>query len=71
MDAMLCSVSAVPLESEASRSRSLRVRLGVVAMAKVIEYYVPEKCRKNVGRSVPPVQCGKLIPFPVGEQKPA
>ncbi len=40
-------------------------------MAKVIEYYVPEKFRKNIGRWIPPHQYGKIIPFPVPEQKSA
>ena len=39
------------------RSHLLRVRLGMVTvMAKVIEYYVPEKFRKQSGKWIPPKQ---------------
>jgi hypothetical protein len=52
------------------RSHLLRVRLGMVtAMAKVIEFYVPEKFRKPSGKWRPPEQCGKIIPFPTPEKK--
>ena len=40
-------------------------------MAKVIEYYVPEKFWNHIGRWIPPCQYGKIIPFPVQEQKSA
>lgn len=43
----------------------------MVAMAKVIEYYVPEKFRNHIGRWIPPPQCGTLIPFPAQKQKSA
>lgn len=70
MDAVLCSVQAGTQESQASRSRSLRVRLGVVAtMAIVIEYYVPQKFRKQGGKWTPPEQRGRIIPFPVFEKR--
>jgi len=46
VDAVLCSVQTGTQESQASRSRSLRVRLGVVApLAIVIGYYLPRKFR--------------------------
>jgi hypothetical protein len=37
----------------------------VTAMAKVIEFYVPEKFRKQKqrGKWAPPEQRGKIIPF--------
>ena len=70
MDVVLCSVQTVTQESQASRSRSLRVRLGVVAiMAIVIEYYVPRKFQKQSGKWIPPEQRGEIIPFPVLEKK--
>ena len=72
MDAVLCSVQTRTQESQASRSRSLRVRLGVVAtMAIVIEYYVPQKFRKQSGKWIPPEQRGKVILFPAPEKKSA
>jgi hypothetical protein len=44
------------------RSHPLRVRLGmVVAMAIVIEFYVPEKFRKLCGKWIPPEQRGTII----------
>jgi formate hydrogenlyase transcriptional activator len=52
------------------RSHPLRVRLQIVtAMARVIEYYVPEKFRKQSGKWIPPEQRGKIIPFPAPERK--
>jgi len=39
-------------------------------MAKVIEYYIPERFRK-AARWVPPDQRGKIIEFPVPEKKSA
>jgi len=72
VDAVLCSVQTRTQESQASRSRSLRVRLGVVAtMAIVIEYYVPQKFRKQSGKWIPPEQRGKVILFPAPEKKSA
>jgi len=52
VDALLCSVQTGTQESQASRSRSLRVRLGVVAtLVIMIEYYptseVPKTARKS------------------------
>jgi hypothetical protein len=38
-------------------------------MATVIEYYVPEKLRKQGGKWIPPKQRGRIIPFPVLEDK--
>jgi hypothetical protein len=39
------------------------------AMATVIEYYVPQKLRKQGGKWIPPNKRGKIIPFPVLEEK--
>jgi hypothetical protein len=51
VDALLCSVQTGTQESQPRRSRSLRVRLGVVAtVAIVIEYYLPRKFRKQSGK---------------------
>jgi hypothetical protein len=48
------------------------MRLGMVTtMAKVIEFYVPEKFRKQRGKWIPPEQHGKIIPFPALEKKSA
>jgi hypothetical protein len=41
-----------------------------MAMAKIIEYYVPEGFRKKP-EWIPPDQRGKLIPFPVTQKKSA
>jgi hypothetical protein len=47
------------------RSHLLRMRLGMVTpMAIVIEFYVPEKFRKQSGKWISPEQRGKVIPFP-------
>jgi hypothetical protein len=43
----------------------------VTAMAKVIEYYVPEKFRKQSGKWISPEQRGKVILFPAPEKKSA
>jgi len=40
----------------------------VTAMAIVIEYYIPEKFRKQGGKWIPPEQRGKVIPFPYGDR---
>jgi hypothetical protein len=53
-------------------SHLLRMRLGMVtAMAIVLEYYVPEKFRKQSGKWIPPEQRGKVILFPAPEKKSA
>jgi hypothetical protein len=39
-------------------------------MAKLIEYYVPERFQKT-GKWIPPAQRGKVIQFPVAEKKTA
>ena len=38
-------------------------------MATVIEYYVPEKHGKQGRKWIPPKERGKIIPFPVLEDK--
>jgi hypothetical protein len=43
----------------------------VTAMATVIEFYVPEKFRKQNGNWIPPEQCGTIIRFPAPEKKSA
>lgn len=43
----------------------------VTAMTIVIEYYIPEKFRRQSGKSIPPEQRGKIILFPAPETKPA
>jgi hypothetical protein len=54
------------------RSHLLRVRLGMVTvMAKVIEYYVPEKFRKQSGKWIPLEQRRRVILFPAPEKKSA
>jgi hypothetical protein len=48
------------------------VRLGLVtALVIVIEFYVPEKFRKQSGQWIPPEQHGKIIPFRTLEKKSA
>jgi hypothetical protein len=42
----------------------------VTAMAKVIEYYIPERFQKTA-RWVPPEERGKVIEFPVPKKKSA
>jgi len=42
----------------------------VTAMAKVIEYYIPERFRKTA-RWVPSDERGKVIEFPVPQKKSA
>ena len=65
VDAMLLSICRRVLrEARLSGSHSPR-------MAIVIEYYVPEKSRKQSGKWIPPEQCGKIIPFPAPEKKSA
>ena len=47
------------------------MRLGVVtAVAKIIEYYVPERFQKKP-QWIPPDQRGKVIEFPAPEKKSA
>jgi hypothetical protein len=54
------------------RSHLLRMRLGMVTpMAIVIEFYVPEKFRKQSGKWISPEQRGKVISFPAPEKKTA
>jgi hypothetical protein len=43
----------------------------VTAMPKVIEFFVPEKFRKQSGKSIPPDQRGKIISFRVPAKKSA
>ncbi len=43
----------------------------VTAMAIVIEYYVPEKFRRESEKRTPIEQRGKVIPFPVAVKKSA
>jgi hypothetical protein len=63
--AMPCSRQAGTQESKIVRSHLLRVRLGMAtAMARVIEFYVPEKFRKQSGKWIPPEHRGKVILFP-------
>ncbi len=72
MDSMLCSMQTGTPQCQVMRSHPLRVRLGVVtAMAKVIEYYVPEKFRKQSEKWIPPERRGKVILFPAPEKKSA
>jgi len=42
----------------------------VTAMAKVTEYYIPDRFKKAV-KWIPPEQRGKVIDFPVTEKKSA
>jgi hypothetical protein len=46
------------------------MRLGVVTMAKIIEYYIPQTFRKKAGW-IPPDQRGEIIQFPAPEKKSA
>ena len=43
----------------------------VTTVAKVIDYYIPERFRRKTERWVPPDQRGKIIQFPVHEKKSA
>ena len=71
MDAMLCRVPPGADEIQIARPHSLPMRLGVVtAVAKIIEYYIPESFRKKAAW-IPPDQRGKIIQFPVPEKKSA
>jgi hypothetical protein len=40
-------------------------------MAIVIEFYIPEKFRKQSGKWISPEQRGKVIPFPARQKKSA
>ena len=40
-------------------------------MAKIIEFYVPDKFRQSVRRWIPPDQRGKIVPFPEPVKKSA
>lgn len=54
------------------QSKLLRVQPGMVtAMTNVIEYYVPEKFRKQSGKWIPAEQRGKIIQFRAPEKKSA
>ena len=44
------------------------MRVGVVVVAKVIEFYIPNQFRSS-GRWIPPEQPGKVIQFPIPEEK--
>ena len=70
MDAKLCRVPAVTDETKVMRSDPLPMWVGVVVMAKVIEFYVPDRFRKT-GPWVPPGQRGKVIEFPPPQKKTA
>ena len=66
MDTVLRSMQTGTPQSSARRSHPLRVRMGMVmTMAKVIEFYTPNKFRKQSGKWMSPAQRGKIIPFPV------
>jgi hypothetical protein len=52
------------------RSDSMRVRVGVVTVAKVIEFYIPDRFRTSE-KWIPPEQRGKVIEFPAPEKKSA
>jgi hypothetical protein len=72
VDAMLCSMQAGTQEGQAMRSHFLRMRLGMVTpMAIVIEFYVPEKFRKQSGKWISLEQRGKVIPFSAQQKKSA
>jgi hypothetical protein len=47
------------------------VQLEIDAMATVIEFYVPEKFRKQSEKWTPPEHRGKIIPFHATEKKSA
>jgi hypothetical protein len=50
----------------------LRVRLGMVtAMAVAIQFYVPERFRKQSGKWIPSPQRATIIRFPASEKKSA
>jgi hypothetical protein len=64
VDAQLCGTQATTQEVWAQRPDSVRVRLEMVGtMAQRIEFYVPEKFRRQGGQWIPPEQRGKIIPF--------
>ena len=66
MDAVLCSVQTDTQESQAGRSRSLRVRLGVVARTAIaIGTTYLRSSQNKVENLIPPAQRGRIIPFPV------
>ena len=71
MDAMLCCMQEGAQEAEAVRAYSLPMRLGVVTdVAKIIEYYIPERFEKKA-EWIPPDQRGKVIQFPAPQKKSA
>ena len=72
MDAMLCSMQTGTQKIVVMRSRSMRVRLGMVTlMAKLIEFYIPEKFRRHAGKPISSEQMGKIIPFSALQKKSA
>jgi hypothetical protein len=72
VDSMLCSMQTGTPQSQARRAHSLPVRMGMVtAMAIVIEFYVPEKFRRQSGKWIPPKQRGRIIRFPAAQKKSA
>lgn len=69
MDAVLWSVQTVTEESQAGRAYSLRVRVGVVTtLAVVIEYYVPQRFRKQSKKWISRALSRRIIPFPAVEK---
>ena len=69
MDAVLCRMQEGAQEAEAVRAYSLPMRMGVVtAVAKIIEYYIPESFQKKAAW-IPPDQRGKIIQFPAPQKK--
>jgi len=70
VDEKLCAVPADAQEAETVRSRAVPMRMGVVVMAKVIEFYIPGSFRKK-GPWIPPEQRGKVIEFPPTQKKSA
>ena len=72
MGAMLCSMETGTQEGWPRRSHLVRMRVGrVTTMARVIEFYIPEKFTRASGKWSSPEQCGKIIPFPAPETKSA
>ena len=71
MDALLQRVQADSEKNQIVRPCPVRMRLGMVTnVAKVIEYYIPERFRES-DKWIPSSERGKVIPFPVPEKKSA